>query len=143
MDNELVLTGVYGVDVNALLNMLIDVKARLKSCSDAGAANQNFVQLWHTVNGLHNDIHAVTERLKAHEQADEIMHTEQNEKLEGVEQLSQGKPIASALKEAAQAICDNARETILTLTNTDTGVKTFLMVIGKEHVEKLKEVVAY
>lgn len=146
MNSELVLTGVYDVDVSNLISMLNDVKARLKSCSDTGAATQNFVQLWHQVNTLHNEINSVTDRIKAHEQSDEIMHTEQNERLEGLEQLSQGKAkvaVPDGLKEAAKAICEHARETVLSIYNTDTNVRTNLMAIGKEHVDKLKEVIAY
>lgn len=141
MNNDLVLTGVYSVDVNNLVSMLHEVKARLKSCSDTSASNQNFVQLWHQVNGLHNEIQAITEQLKAHEQSDEIIHTEQNERIEGLEQLNQVTPVASGLKEAAKAVCGNARETILSIVNTETGVRTNLMAVGKEHIDKLREVI--
>lgn len=141
MENDLTLTGVYDVDVNNLMAMLHQVKNRLKACSDSSAANQNFTQLWHAVNTLHNDILAVTANLKAHEKADDIIHTEQNEKIEGLEQLAHGMTTEQvvAMKAAAHKVCSSARQTVLTLVNTDTGQRTSLMTVGKDCVEALKQ----
>lgn len=145
MDNELVLTGVYDVDVNNLIATLNQVKLRLKACSDAGASNQNFVQLWHNVNGLHNEIHTLTERLRMHEKQDDIIHTEQNERIEGLEQVTSAPVIdqLSVMKAAAHKVCSTARHTVLTLVNTDTGERTSLMTVGKECVEELRNTLDY
>lgn len=145
MDNDLALTGVYEVDVNNLIAMLSKVRNSLKACSDTSAANQNFTQLWHAVNVLHNDLLMVTANLKAHEKADDVIHTEQNERIEGLEQLVHGLTVdqVKALKEAAGLICEKARQTTLTLVNTDTGERTSLMTVGREHVESLKECIDY
>lgn len=97
---------------------------------------------------LQAEIDQIASILRAHINIDEMIHAAQEAEFAEVEEAvveeaNELAAIQTELHAAACAVCEDARSTVLQMTNTQTGVKRPLMLVDGNLIERLKKHTTY
>lgn len=140
------IAGQYGEVAAQVIGRVQGLRKRLDSCH-ANYATEH-ATIHEELGILQAEINEVAAVLRNHINIDEMVHAVEEEELAAlkeavIEEAIEIQSIEAELHAIAKAVCEDARPTVLQMTNTVTGSKRPLMLVDSNLIDKMKTYIKY